>query len=221
MKNFISTLIILLLLGIAGGVSFAYSGIFNVATSWEDPGPVRWLLVTTRESSIKSHAKTISAPELGSREQIEDGYRGFRDMCVICHTLPGQKASPVAQGLNPEPPDLADEADHMSAAELFWVTKNGIRMTGMPAWGPTHDDQELWDVIAFIKAMPELSEADYRSLEQLSAQGHGHGAGAGHDSGAGIGHGDESHIDRTHVINTGEHSPPDLHTDSHQETHSH
>jgi len=173
MKKFFSALIIVTLVGITGGVAFAFSGMFNVATSWEDPQLMRWILVTTREYSIEKRAKTITAPELGSKEQIENGYRGFRDMCVICHALPGTEASPVAQGLNPEPPDMAEEADHMSAEELFWVTKNGIRMTGMPAWGPTHGDRELWDVIAFIKAMPGLSEADYRTLEQETEPGHG------------------------------------------------
>ncbi len=174
MKKFLSTLIILSLLGFIGGVAFAFSGMFNVATSWQDPGLMKWLMVTTREYSIESRAESITAPELGSKQQIENGYRGFRDMCVICHTLPGTDASPVAQGLNPEPADLAEEADHMSAAELFWVTKNGIRMTGMPAWGPTHGDKELWDVVAFIQAMPGLSEADYRALEQITDSGHGH-----------------------------------------------
>jgi len=173
MKRLFSTLVILIVIGVLAGVSFAYSGIFNVATSWEDPGLLRWLLVTTREYSIESRARTITAPELGRKQQIENGYRGYRDMCVICHTLPGTEASPVAQGLNPEPPDLAEEADHMSAAELFWVTKNGIRMTGMPGWGPTHGDEELWEVIAFIKAMPDLSKADYRTLEQHTTPGHG------------------------------------------------
>lgn len=175
MKKILSTLVILIFIGVLAGVSFAYSGLFNVATSWEDPGLLRWLLVTTREYSIERRAESITAPELNSTKQIENGYRGYRDMCVICHTLPGTEPSPVAQGLNPEPPDLADEADHMSASELFWATKNGIRMTGMPAWGPTHSDKELWDVIAFIKAMPGLSKADYRALEQQTSQGHGTG----------------------------------------------
>ncbi|HED15246.1 MAG TPA: cytochrome c [Gammaproteobacteria bacterium] len=174
MKQLFSSLIILALVGFIAGVAFAFSGMFNVATSWEDPQLMKWLMVTTREYSIESRAKSITAPELGSKEQIENGYRGFRDMCVICHNLPGTDASPVAQGLSPEPPDLAEEADHMSAAELFWVTKNGIRMTGMPAWGPTHDDTELWEVIAFIKAMPELSKADYRKLEQHATTGNSH-----------------------------------------------
>lgn len=174
MKKLFLSLIFLALFGFIAGVAFAFSGMFNVATSWKDPSLMKWLIVTTREYSIESRAKSITAPELGSKEQIENGYRGFRDMCVICHTLPGTEDSAIAQGLSPEPPDLTEKADHMSTAELFWVTKNGIRMTGMPAWGPTHGDKELWDIIAFIKTMPGLSEADYRTLEQKTELGHGH-----------------------------------------------
>ena len=60
----------------------------------------------------------------------------------------------------------------MSAAELCWVIKNGIRMTGMPAWGPTHDDAELWDIVAFVKTLPQTSAADYRALDSRLPVGH-------------------------------------------------
>ncbi len=82
----------------------------------------------------------------------------------------------MGQGLNPPAPDLADSAAHMTPAELFWVTRHGIRMTGMPAWGATHDDEDLWPVVAFITTLPGLDADAYQSmLSRAEGIGH-HGA---------------------------------------------
>lgn len=164
------------------GLTVVYAGLFNVATSWKDPALVRWVLVTTRENSVKNRAASIDVPPIKGIQQIEEGFRSFREMCAICHTPPGASASPISKGLNPEPPDLSKHAEHMAAAELFWVIKHGIRMTGMPAWGETHNDDELWNIVAFVKSLPELSAADYRSLDIHVPGGHGddqHGNEAG------------------------------------------
>ncbi len=167
----LGSIIVLALLAV---LTVMYTGIFNVATAWQDPPLLRWVLVTTRESSIERRAQDIQAPALDGAQQIENGFRSYRERCAICHTPPGGKQSPLAKGLNPEPPDLSEDEDkdEMSAAELFWVIKNGIRMTGMPAWGPTHDDTEVWDIVAFIKTLPQTSAADYRALDSRLPAGH-------------------------------------------------
>jgi len=172
MKTVTATLGIIITVAILTGLVVMYTGVFNVATSWKDPALLRWVLVTTRESSIERRAQTIQVPALDRAQQIENGFRSYREMCAICHTPPGGKRSPLVKGLNPEPPDLSKNEDHMSAAGLFWVIKNGIRMTGMPAWGPTHDDAEIWDIVAFVKTLPKMSAVDYRALESRLPQGH-------------------------------------------------
>lgn len=188
MKTLVKTLAGLFTFGAFVGLIVLYAGLFNVSALWEDPALVRWVLNETRERSVSSRAASIQAPELGGAEQIEEGFRSFREMCAICHTPPEAKDSPTAQGLNPQAPDLAKKAEHMSEAELFWVIKNGIRMTGMPAWGPTHKDPELWNIVAFIKTLPNMSGADYEVMDQYAPVGHSH-SGGGHGDG---GHGEET-----------------------------
>ncbi len=122
-------------ISIIGGLVFIYSGLFNVATAWEDPALVHWVLNTTHGGSVAKRAASIDVPPLGEAQQIEEGFRSYREMCAICHTPPGGTDSPTAQGLNPAPPDLAKYAEHLSEAELFWSIKNGIRMTGMATTG--------------------------------------------------------------------------------------
>lgn len=192
MKNIAIILGTALTLGALAGLTVVYAGLFNVSALWEDPTLVRWVLNETRENSVSSRAASIEVPALDGEKQLTEGFRSFREMCAICHTPPGDTVSPTAKGLNPEPPDLAKRAEHMSEAELFWVIKNGVRMTGMPAWGPTHKDPELWNIVAFVKTLPEMSTLDYLMLDQESPKGHSH-SGGGHDDG---GHGDgESHDD--------------------------
>lgn len=175
MKQAVLTLGIIIVVAVFAMLAVLYTGVFNVATAWRDPPLLRWVLVTTRESSIERHAQAVHAPALDGAARIDNGFRGYREMCVICHGTPGGKPSPLAKGLNPEPPDLTKDEDHMSDAELFWVTKNGIRMTGMPAWGPSHGDEELWDIVAFVKALPNMSAADYLALDHRLPPGHDDG----------------------------------------------
>ena len=82
----------------------------------------------------------------------------------MCHTPVGRTPTPMAIGLNPQAPSF--EENDMTAAELFWATKNGIRFTGMFAWGPSRTDQELWDVIAFMQTLPKMSAADYDAMDR-------------------------------------------------------
>ncbi len=189
MKTIITTSGVVIFIAVLAGLAVIYTGAFNVATSWKDPALMQWALVTTREKSIERRAKNIVAPPTSGTEQFEGGYNSYREMCALCHALPGEKASPVQIGLNPEPPRLVEAAEHMSSAELFWVIKNGIRMTGMPAWGATHSDNELWDIVAFIKVMPEMSKAEFSRLAKPEVNGNDHSNNNAEGNGHGEGHG--------------------------------
>jgi len=195
MKIVAATLGTIITLALLAIFAVMYTGAFNVATGWQDPSLMRWVLVATRESSIERRAQAIQAPALDGASRIDKGFRGYREMCVICHGTPNGKPSPVAQGLNPEPPDLSEDDGHMSDAELFWVIKNGIRMTGMPAWGPTHSDEELWDIVAFVKTLPDMSAAEYDALGRRLPPGHGHGE---EGNGNGLLHGDQGGVPHGH-----------------------
>lgn len=192
MKTVVKTLITTLTLSVFVGLTVVYTGLFNVSALWEDPALVRWVLNETRENSVSSRATSIEVPALGDAQQLKEGFRSFREMCAICHTPPEASDSPTAQGLNPQAPDLAVRAEHMSEAELFWVIKNGIRMTGMPAWGPTHEDPELWNIVAFIKTLPDMSGADYQVMDEKTQKGHSHNGGGHGDGKSESGHGDDS-----------------------------
>lgn len=155
----------LVVAGIVGALIFMYSGVFNVAASVVDSAALNWALVTVRESSIGLHARDDPGPAAGTEADRDAGFVLYRQYCAVCHTPVGRSPSPMAVGFNPQAPSFGPDADDMELAELFWVTKNGIRFTGMPAWGPSLSDQNIWDITAFVASLPEMTAADYDALD--------------------------------------------------------
>ncbi len=151
--------------GTLAALAVVLSGAFNVGATVADSAPLRWLLVTTREASIGLHARDVAVPPDGPPGDIDRGFRIFRAQCAMCHTPVGREPDAMAVGFNPQAPTFGPDADDMDPAELFWVTKNGIRFTGMPAWGPSLTDAEIWDVVAFVAAMPDMTAADYDAFD--------------------------------------------------------
>ena len=170
-----TTVLTVLIVAMLGTIGFAYSGLYDVSASSSHSGFVDWLLSTTSHASIERRAGEIEVPDLENEDLVLAGINDFDSMCVGCHGGPGKDPEAMGQGLNPPAPDLAEEAAELTPAELFWVTKNGIRMTGMPAWGATHDDESIWPVVAFMTRLPELDASAYREL-LASAEGQGHHA---------------------------------------------
>jgi mono/diheme cytochrome c family protein len=161
-------LLVVLLAALAAlGLLFVYSGIYDVAAGTPDSGPIHWVLATTRERSVHRAAEAlegkVQVPDLSDPRRIRAGLAQYQELCATCHGAPGVRISEIGQGLNPEPPELTRSGDD-SPEELFWIVKNGIKMTGMPAFGVTRDDPEIWAVVAFLKKMPELSPAEYQEL---------------------------------------------------------
>lgn len=171
----LTTLLIAAALIALGAIGFAYSGLYDVRASSPHSGPVNWLLSTTSHASIERQASNVSVPDLSDSALVQAGVNDFDAMCAGCHGAPGKSPEAMGQGLNPPAPDLVESAAHMSTAELFWVTKHGIKMTGMPAWGASHDDDALWPVVAFMTTLPDLDAQGYQAL-LASATGMGHHA---------------------------------------------
>ena len=164
-----------IVLGGMAMVAFAYSGIFNIAATAQHDPLTSWFLTMTRNRSIEVRAQGIDIPDLENEQLQLAGINDFDSMCADCHTAPGRPKSSLARGLNPPAPDLAESALAKPPEVLFWVTKNGIRMTGMPAWGLSHGDDDIWPVIAFLQVLPDLDGAAYQEMKE-EANGMGHHA---------------------------------------------
>ena len=151
------------------GVLFIYSGIYNVGASYEDSAVAEWVLETTAKYSVARHAKGIEAPPLDDPMMIAMGLGHYREMCAGCHGAPGKERGPGAMAMNPQPPELAHEVEEWKPNELFWITKNGIRMSGMMAWGKNHSDEDLWTIIAFLQTLPGMTAEEYKAMSEKAS----------------------------------------------------
>ena len=175
MKTIIVTAVVTLLLTGLAVMAFMYSGVYDVSASIPHGKLSNWAMSTTMNASIDRRAKNIEIPDLSDPSLALSGVNDFEAMCAGCHGAPGKSPNTLGKGLNPPAPDLQKAAAHRTPAELFWVTKQGIKMTGMPSWGASHGDAELWPVVAFMTKLPSMDEAAYLAMLQ-QAKGAGHHA---------------------------------------------
>jgi mono/diheme cytochrome c family protein len=171
--QFLKTVGGLAILGIVAGLATLYSGLIDVGASNPHSAPVRWLLHTVMRRSVDFHSAGIKPPPLDSPEMVMMGFRHYREMCVGCHLAPGVDNSEIRQGLTPRPPVLQKAVPHLTPAELFWVVKHGVKMTGMPAWGATHSDDKLWAIVAFLEKLPDMTPAQYKEMDRKAGPGDG------------------------------------------------
>ena len=166
-------LVAVALLVLVGAVAVAvYAGLYNVAADVPHTQPVYWLFESVRDRSIASRARDIVVPsDLSDPARISRGAGQYTEMCSVCHLAPGMERTEISRGLYPRPPELRRKTD-LTAAEQFWIVKHGVKMTGMPAWGVTHSDELLWDVVALLRKLPELTKEQYEALVK-SAPKHG------------------------------------------------
>lgn len=163
-----SFLVILVIVGILIVLvaAFVWSGAYNVSARVPHWGVTYWLLERVRDRSIVARSKGIVTISLKEPKLIEDGFYHYHAMCRLCHSAPGYFRDEFAQGLYPSPPSLTSGhiQQNRNDAELYWIIKNGLKMTGMPAFGPTHDENEFWGLVAFLRRLPILQTDEYNAM---------------------------------------------------------
>ena len=153
-----------LLVLLAAAAIGVYAGLYNIAADVPHTQPVYWLLETVRDRSIAARSRNIIVPDsLDDANRISRGAGQYAEMCSVCHLAPGMKRTEISRGLYPRAPELRRKTD-LTPAKQFWIIKHGVKMTGMPAWGVTHDDEMLWDVVALLRKLPELTPEQYETL---------------------------------------------------------
>ncbi len=164
MKYALTVLATLAVLGV-GALVFPYTGFMNVAATAGHSGIEQWYLSTMSRRSIQARAGNAAVPDvLTDSTTIARGAFAYREMCQTCHGGPDIERSVTGQGITPTPPYLTETAGEWKPNQVFWIVQNGIKMAGMPAYGPTHTDEELWELVAFVKQLPEMTPERYAAL---------------------------------------------------------
>jgi mono/diheme cytochrome c family protein len=165
MMRFLALIGALAILAAIAAAIFFFGGFYDVAAIDEQPAVVDWALADVRSASIARHAPEKAPVSLDDPATIQAGARAFDSRgCVKCHGAPGVNWEKFSEGMRPYPADLKEAAPQLTAAEIFYVVKNGIKMTGMPSFGSTGvPDDEIWKIAAFVKKIPTATEADYKT----------------------------------------------------------
>lgn len=161
MNKIIGTIVLLAVVAIGGAAAFIYSGLYDVGADAPHTKLVYWLADTARRRSIEVRAQDIKVPPLNDPKMISVGAGQYASMCSTCHLAPGFDSNETWQGLYPRPPLLSHRK--FRANQVFWAVKHGIKMSGMPAWGRSHDDGEMWAITAFVMKLPGLSAEQYKA----------------------------------------------------------
>ena len=176
----------IVMIAVAGGLLLIYSGAYNVAATEDHWDVTRWVLNTTQQNSVGARADDVDGAVPTDSAEILHGFEHFHAMCVQCHGAPGIDRGELGQGLNPVPPRLHRVADRWTDQELFWITKHGIRLAGMPAFGTTHSDEQLWGIVGFVRRLEGMSTEEYREwVQALKPVGDSAGSGSGTTAAAG------------------------------------
>ncbi len=171
MKKIILSVIITIVVLIVLFVIFIYSGAYNVSQLTHHNPVTQWAINTTVAHSIDSHDKDIKVPPMNDTTKLQEGFSHYNEMCVSCHGGPGIQPDDLAKGLYPEPPKFYKSNDMPDTAEAFWIIKNGIRFTSMPAFGPTHSDQKIWAITDFLlNKLNKMTPQEYTQWKEKYAE---------------------------------------------------
>lgn len=147
---------------VPGGVfAFVKSGVFDVAASSPHTKFTEWITHETMIHSARRHAAGIRPPSHLTTAQILAGFCSYETHCVACHGAPAIAREEWVSGMEPQPPYLLDATSLWTPPQLFWIAKNGIKMTGMPSWRESMPDAQIWDVVGFLEAMRRLPPQTY------------------------------------------------------------
>lgn len=172
LKGAVAALVCVAVVSAAVGMTFMWSGMYNISAKKENWGVTKWVLHQTMERSVGMRAALVHAPQDYEKTAFTTGFENFDRWCVGCHGAPGVKRGPIGKGLNPSPPDLARLDPDFIPPAIWWIARNGVKMTGMPSFEGTLSDSELWSVAAFVGRLRTVSPERYRQL-RLAAHGGG------------------------------------------------
>jgi mono/diheme cytochrome c family protein len=168
----LTVIVLSALLAATGSAVVIALGIYNIGADAPHTPPIYAVMQLVRNRSIAVRAHDLAVPkDLSEIKRISTGAGLYAEMCSGCHLAPGMEKTEMSQGLYPQAPELA-RGLKISAKEEFWAVKHGIKMTAMPAWGRTHNDELIWDMVAFVQKLPTLSQEEYQAAVKSAPADH-------------------------------------------------
>ncbi|KEJ95297.1 Cytochrome c553 [Pseudosulfitobacter pseudonitzschiae] len=166
MKRVFQTLAALAVCGVIAAAAVVGFGLYNVSARQGHLPGVEWVLHTTFKQSVRLRAPDASEvpDDLNHADRVQLGALHFQGACAFCHSVPGQPRSATAQAMNPPPPHISEAAAKWEPQHMFWIVEQGVKMSGMPHWPADGRGDEIWSVVAYLNAVPDMTAQDQTAL---------------------------------------------------------
>jgi len=156
MRAFLKATLIWAGLAATGAVLVVGFGLYNVSARQGHLPGVSWVLHTAYKNAVWLRAPSEEeVPDLTSPSLIDLGQGHYESACAFCHAMPGQARSQTALSMLPAPPHVTEAVADWDPQHMFWIVKNGVKMSGMPAWPSELRDDDVWAVVAFLNAVKQ------------------------------------------------------------------
>jgi mono/diheme cytochrome c family protein len=158
------------LIGVIGAV-FLRTGANGFSARAQPSFLESWVARQARSMAVPADAKQRENPVPDSQPILADARAHWADHCAGCHSNNGSGDSEMGKHMYPPAPDMRQPStQNLSDGELFYIIQNGIRLTGMPAWsaGGSHDEQDSWKLVRFIRHLPKLTAQEEQEMESLN-----------------------------------------------------
>lgn len=172
MSRPVKLLLFVVLAGLAAGGGAMAVLIQHGVSALDEPTAMEaWMARTTRRLATPRGGRDAANPVAATGEVLSRARAHFADHCASCHGNDGRGNTPIGRNLYPKAPDMIlPDTQSLSDGELFYIIENGVRLTGMPAWGTTgtHDATESWELVHFIRHLPKITPQELAEMEDLN-----------------------------------------------------
>jgi mono/diheme cytochrome c family protein len=174
MRMILRILSLLLFAVILAALGLAVAGRYFVSNGFSarnQPSAAEAFLATRLHlAAIPPAARDAKNPVMASPDVMSEAMAHFADHCSFCHANDGSGATPIGRGLYPKPPDMREKGTQdLTDGEIFYIIHNGVRLTGMPAFGaPDKEDVDSWKLVYFIRHLPSLTTEELEKMKELN-----------------------------------------------------
>ncbi len=166
LRDAVITLAVLLVIALVAGIATLPNRFVATAA----PGRIETAVaLRVRNLSIPGDAARARNPIASHPDAWRAGGAHFEDHCAVCHNTDGRGGGEIGPNLNPRAPDLTSaRTQHLTDGQLYYIITNGVRWTGMPAFGQEHTPEETWQLVSFIRRLPKLTPDEIEQLEKAA-----------------------------------------------------
>jgi mono/diheme cytochrome c family protein len=156
--------------GVGGAVAFGWVTIRRGFSARDNPSAIEVLVTkTVRKLSIPASERDARNPFAPTAEALSEARAHFADHCATCHGNDGSGKTEIGQNLYPKPPDMRQpETQNLTDGQIHYIIHNGIRLTGMPAWGDPGTDDDSWKLVLFIRHLPRMNPEEIKEMERFN-----------------------------------------------------